>query len=211
MPADGRVRFVTAFARGQLEVELYAPRGEDGQQPHPRDEVYVVAAGSGAFQMDGQRSEFGAGDVLFVPAGMSHRFEDFSGHFAVWVMFYGPAGGESPEDGAPDPGWRATVDDWLGKVPTGGLRSISAFRRDSLELKLYAPRGTDPQGPHERDEFYVVARGRGIAMIGGERHKFGPADALFVPAGQEHRFEDFTDDLAIWVMFYGPPGGEGDD
>ena len=48
-------------------------------------------------------------------------------------------------------------------------------------------------------------------MIGDERQRFGPADALFVPAGMTHRFEDFTDDLAIWVMFYGPVGGEGGD
>jgi hypothetical protein len=31
---------------------------------------------------------------------------------------------------------------------------------------------------------------------------------LFVPAGAEHRFEDFTDDLTVWVVFYGPEGGE---
>jgi hypothetical protein len=31
---------------------------------------------------------------------------------------------------------------------------------------------------------------------------------MFVAAGVEHRFEDFTDDLAVWVMFYGPEGGE---
>ena len=34
------------------------------------------------------------------------------------------------------------------------------------------------------------------------------ATCLFVPAGVEHRFEDFTDDLAVWVVFYGPEGGE---
>jgi len=31
---------------------------------------------------------------------------------------------------------------------------------------------------------------------------------MFVAAGVEHHFEDFTEDLAIWVIFYGPPGGE---
>jgi hypothetical protein len=30
-----------------------------------------------------------------------------------------------------------------------------------------------------------------------------------VPAGVEHRFEEFTEDLAVWVIFYGPEGGEG--
>ena len=27
-------------------------------------------------------------------------------------------------------------------------------------------------------------------------------------AGTAHRFENFTDDLAVWVLFYGPEGGE---
>lgn len=35
-----------------------------------------------------------------------------------------------------------------------------------------------------------------------------PGDLLFVPAGVVHRFEEFTDDFATWVMFYGPEGGE---
>ena len=33
-------------------------------------------------------------------------------------------------------------------------------------------------------------------------------DLLFVAAGTEHPFEDFTDDLAVWVVFFGPQGGE---
>ena len=215
LPAEqlhGRMRFVTALSRGQLEVELYAPQGEDTQQPHPRDEIYIVAEGSGQFVMGGERVGFSAGDALFAPAGMTHRFEGFTPHFATWVVFYGPDGGEGPDGGGPraaEPGWRGTVDHWLAEVPGDGIRSVSAFRRGSLEIKLYAPRGEDPQSPHGRDEVYVVARGRGTAAIGGERRRFGPADAIFVPASMTHRFEDFTDDLAIWVMFYGPPGGEG--
>jgi hypothetical protein len=38
--------------------------------------------------------------------------------------------------------------------------------------------------------------------------KFGPGDALFAAAGEVHRFEDFTEDLLGWVVFYGPEGGE---
>jgi len=214
LPADGRMRFVTAFARGQLEIELYAPTGEDKQQPHPRDEIYVVAAGSGEFVMADERINFSAGDAFVIPAGMAHRFTDFTAHFATWVMFYGPDGGEAPDNGGSgdgEPGWHGTVDHWLAQVPADGIRSVETLKRGSLQLKLYAPRGEDPQSPHDRDEVYIVARGRGTAMIGDERRRFGPADALFVPAGMTHRFEDFTDDLAIWVMFYGPVGGEGGD
>jgi mannose-6-phosphate isomerase-like protein (cupin superfamily) len=43
---------------------------------------------------------------------------------------------------------------------------------------------------------------------GPERHPFERGDVLFVAAGVEHRFENFTDDFAAWVFFYGPEGGE---
>ena len=76
------------------------------------------------------------------------------------------------------------------------------FSSGQTELGLYAPRGTDPQSPHTRDEFYVVMRGRGEFVAGDERVNFQPGDALFVAAGVVHRFENFSDDLAVWVIFY---------
>lgn len=89
-----------------------------------------------------------------------------------------------------------------------GARSVSAFRHGSMELKLYAPRGHDPQQPHTQDELYVVQAGHGRFDNGGELVDFGVGDVLFVPAGRPHRFVDFSDDLAVWVVFYGPDGGE---
>jgi len=87
-------RFIEAFAHGTLVVELYAPRGEDPQTPHDRDEVYFVVSGTGDFTAAGERSRFAAGDALFVAARVAHRFENFSPDFAAWVVFYGPVGGE---------------------------------------------------------------------------------------------------------------------
>ncbi|HEV2763838.1 MAG TPA: cupin domain-containing protein [Pyrinomonadaceae bacterium] len=89
-------RFSTVFERGQLLVEIYAPRGHDPQQPHARDEAYVVAVGSGEFVCGGRRERFGPGAFLFAPARVAHRFENFTDDLAVWVIFYGPAGGEFP-------------------------------------------------------------------------------------------------------------------
>jgi mannose-6-phosphate isomerase-like protein (cupin superfamily) len=91
---DGE-RFVTAFAHGSLEVELYAPVGSDPQQPHDRDEVYFVVSGSGDFVLADEHVRFTAGDALFAPAGAVHRFENFTRDFATWVVFYGPVGGEA--------------------------------------------------------------------------------------------------------------------
>ncbi len=85
------------FEHGSLEVEIYRPIGVDEQEPHDRDEVYVVAAGSGYFVNGNTRGPFEAGEVLFVPAGVQHRFEDFTDDFSTWVFFYGPVGGESQD------------------------------------------------------------------------------------------------------------------
>jgi mannose-6-phosphate isomerase-like protein (cupin superfamily) len=52
-----------------------------------------------AFWNDGVRRPVEPGEVLFVPAGIEHRFEDFSDDFATWVFFYGPEGGESDRGG----------------------------------------------------------------------------------------------------------------
>lgn len=92
----GAARFAEVFRRGTLRAELYAPRGHDPQTPHLQDEVYIVVSGSGTHFCDGQRRPFGPGDFLFAAAGQDHRFEDFSEGFAVWVIFYGPEGGEQP-------------------------------------------------------------------------------------------------------------------
>lgn len=82
------------------------------------------------------------------------------------------------------------------------------LRHGTLEVGYYAPRESDPQTPHGRDEVYVVMKGSGWFRNGSDRHRFGPGDLLFVPAKVEHRFEEFSDDLALWVIFYGPEGGE---
>ena len=95
LPTPDGKRFVTCYEHGTLQVELYAPRGHDPQQPHARDEVYVVVRGSGTFLCDGVRTAFAQGDLLFVPAGIEHRFEHFSEDLVLWVLFYGPEGGEA--------------------------------------------------------------------------------------------------------------------
>ena len=77
-----------------------------------------------------------------------------------------------------------------------------------MVTKLYAPRGTDQQTPHSQDELYLIVQGNGEFVCAGARQPCGPHDVLFAAAGVEHRFENFTDDFAVWVFFYGPQGGE---
>ena len=102
------------------------------------------------------------------------------------------------------------VKDALSLLPTeDGKRFATIFEHGTLLVEVYAPRGTDPQQPHTRDEIYFVAAGSGEYVCGETRTPFGPADLLFAAAGEVHRFENFTDDLVVWVLFWGPEGGEG--
>ena|SRR5712691_12098452 len=102
-----------------------------------------------------------------------------------------------------------TVADATSRVPTpDGKRFATIFKHGTLLVEIYAPRGSDPQQSHTRDEVYFVAAGSGEYVCGETRQRFGPTDLLFAAAGIAHRFESFTDDLAVWVLFYGPEGGE---
>jgi mannose-6-phosphate isomerase-like protein (cupin superfamily) len=99
-----------------------------------------------------------------------------------------------------------------GRIPSpAGEHFVEVLRRGTLTAKLsvgrFAPR-PNQQTPHAQDELYVVVRGRGVLLHDGKRDAFEAGDLMFVAAGTEHRFEEFSDDLAVWVLFYGREGGE---
>ena len=104
---------------------------------------------------------------------------------------------------------RSTVSDALQKLGgTDGAVFIKLIEHGSMSVEIYRPAKTDRQNPHLQDELYVIISGKGEFLNNGKRIAFGPSDVLFVPAGIEHRFENFTKDFATWVIFYGPNGGE---
>jgi mannose-6-phosphate isomerase-like protein (cupin superfamily) len=98
LPAEALRQSMTLLRHGTLDLRLYRPPMPDPQTPHKRDELYVVAEGSGSFNRAGERFACAPGDVLFVAAGVEHRFEEVTPGFAVWVMFWGPDGGEAVKD-----------------------------------------------------------------------------------------------------------------
>jgi mannose-6-phosphate isomerase-like protein (cupin superfamily) len=89
-----------------------------------------------------------------------------------------------------------------------GEHALSLLQRGALDVKLSLPVRPNEQAPHAKDELYVIVRGRGVLFHDGEREPVEAGDLAFVAAGTEHHFEDFSEDLAVWVIFYGPEGGE---
>ena len=95
IPGPAGEHFGTALTRGTLRLLLSLPVNPNQQKPHEQDELYFAVQGEGVLVHDGQRSPFTAGDAMFVAAGTAHHFADFTQDFAVWVVFYGPTGGEA--------------------------------------------------------------------------------------------------------------------
>ena len=90
--------FLAMMAGGTMTVEVFAPgvsnADEDLQTMHMQDELYFVQSGRAELVIKEQRFRAAQGDAFFVPAGIKHRFENFSKDFVTWVVLYGPQGGE---------------------------------------------------------------------------------------------------------------------
>ena len=89
-----------------------------------------------------------------------------------------------------------------------GERATLVLKRGTCDVKLALPIPPNEQAPHTQDELYVIVRGQGVLLHAGKRDAFETGDLIFVAAGIEHRFESFTEDFAIWRIFYGVQGGE---
>ncbi len=78
---------VDALVAGGARMSLFAPRGHDYQSAHDEDELYVVVSGAGVFEVAGARRSFAAGDLIFVPKGVVHRFLEFGDDLVTWVVW----------------------------------------------------------------------------------------------------------------------------
>jgi mannose-6-phosphate isomerase-like protein (cupin superfamily) len=101
------------------------------------------------------------------------------------------------------------VEEFLEKLPLPanekwkeGIWDIEPLKKGNVTLVFFAPRGTDYQTFHEEDEFYFIARGSGELIIENKVFSCSAGDAFFVPAFQNHRFENFSDDFATWAIFF---------
>ena len=84
--------WLVAFESAGCLIEYWAPRIPDTQEPHDRDEVYVITAGDADFAMGGSVRSVTAGDLIFVPARIPHRFVRLGADLAMWVVFFGQPG-----------------------------------------------------------------------------------------------------------------------
>lgn len=80
---------------------------------------------------------------------------------------------------------------------------VELIKVPDLSAGLYrlAAGAVDAQSPHTEDEVYVVTRGRAVLRTPEGDASARPGSILYVPAGEEHRFVDITEDFEVVVVF----------
>jgi quercetin dioxygenase-like cupin family protein len=89
------------------------------------------------------------------------------------------------------------------ELPTEPGRSAEVFVDGEVEVRFTEQPTNGAPHTHDRDELYLVAAGRGFYRADGKVTSVSVGDLCFAAAGTVHGFEKFTQDFAIWIIFYG--------
>jgi mannose-6-phosphate isomerase-like protein (cupin superfamily) len=96
-------------------------------------------------------------------------------------------------------------------VDVGEAHWVEQFRVPDLSVGTYSipVGGVDEQSPHTEDEIYVCMGGRATLRTPSGEAAVALGVVLYVPAGEEHRFVDVTENLSLFVLFAPPEGSRG--
>jgi mannose-6-phosphate isomerase-like protein (cupin superfamily) len=78
--------------RDSMSAGLYVLRAreQDAQTPHAQDELYYIVSGKGRFRIAEHDRPVGPGSIVFVEAGVEHRFHTITSDLTVLVVFAPP-------------------------------------------------------------------------------------------------------------------------
>lgn len=90
-----------------------------------------------------------------------------------------------------------------GFVSAGAAHWVEQLRVPNLSVGTYSipVGGDDDQTPHTEDEIYVCTSGRAVLRTPSGDAAVSPGVVVYVPAGEEHRFVEITEDLSLLVLF----------
>ncbi len=180
------------------------------------DEGYLICQGRGLMNIDGERFEVGAGDMILGKRGGFHNMENTGDEDLIEFNFRGgkmPPGFIPSESGPPParPGQGASRPEashlgggyLLGNLFDGTRRGApkneraeeipQVFATEYLELSAFTREGGDKNEIHrhqpEMDEAALIARGEGCLHfhIDGEDIEAREGDLIHIPGGAWHR------------------------
>lgn len=85
-------RYFEFLRAPSLSLGLYAlpVGGMDEQRPHTEDEVYFVVSGRSSVQVAAEEREVEPGSIIYVGAGVEHRFHSIAEDLTL-LVFFAPA------------------------------------------------------------------------------------------------------------------------
>ena len=99
--------------------------------------------------------------------------------------------------------YHVSIDEAVKLLNKSEKRFVEVMQDEKMAVEYFAPKKIDEQQPHKQDEIYIIASGNSDFYRNGETINCKKGDVIFVPAKMEHRFINFSDDFATWVIFYG--------
>ncbi len=90
--SDARERYLEFLRVPAMSAGIYvlSPGEADPQSPHSEDELYLVVRGRGRIEVGPEERAVSSGVVIFVAAGVEHRFYEISEELVV-LVFFAPA------------------------------------------------------------------------------------------------------------------------
>jgi len=84
--------FLEFLRRDSMSAGIYVldAGAEDPQQPHSEDEIYYVIEGQAVLEVDGDQRPVKPGSIVFVAAGVAHRFHSIASKLSALVIFAPP-------------------------------------------------------------------------------------------------------------------------
>ncbi len=84
--------YLEFLRRETMSAGLYVldAGADDEQQPHGEDELYYVIEGRAVLEVDGAQRPVQPGSLVFVAAGVAHRFHSIASKLTVLVVFAPP-------------------------------------------------------------------------------------------------------------------------
>lgn len=209
--ADGPTKTLARFEAHR--TTLLPGRAAHPPHRHEREEFTILQEGVLDVFIEGRTTRIGPGSMWWVASNDLHNATNAGATPASYlVLNFHPVSAPAREPAAPaaKPLLASTVWEWsaveVKPTRTGERREITdGPTRTLLNYECHITTlnaGNAPHAGHHHpdEEIFVVKEGVMEAVVGGETHRFGPGDMLFVASGEEHGWRNVGGTTATYYV-----------
>jgi len=217
-PAGERADYVDAPSKTLARFEahrttLLPGRSSHAPHRHEREEFTILQSGTLDVFVEGQTTRLTPGSMWWVASNDLHNSTNVGDTPATYlVMNFYPASApvRAAGDQAASPVLASTLWEWsalaVKPTKTGERREVvNSPTRTLVSYQCHLTTLNPGQAPHAGhnhpdEEIMVVKDGLMEATVGGEVHRLGPGDMLFVASGEEHGWRNAGDTVATYYV-----------